>query len=66
MPENREGDSGSGDVDSRRSLWRVIRSFFDMEGGSQSLRAQIEEAIDEHEEEHGDPSDRPRKGDVGG
>ena len=64
MPENREGDSGSGDVDSRRSLWRVIRSFFDMEGGSQSLRAQIEEAIDEHEEEHGDPSDRPRKGDL--
>lgn len=64
MPENREGDSGSGDVDSRRSLWRVVRSFFDMEGGAQSLRAQIEEAIDEHEEEHGEPSNKPRKGDL--
>ena len=64
MPEYRDGDSGSGDADSRRSLWRVIRSFFDVEGGDQSLRAQIEEAIDEHEEEHGEPGSSSRKGDL--
>ncbi len=42
-----EGISGEGD--SRRSLWRAIRRFFDG-GDEQSLRAQLEEAIDEHEE----------------
>ena len=45
MPEPLSGDS-----DSRRTLWRTIRRFFDSGDGDQSLRAQIEEAIDEHEE----------------
>ncbi|HVR90980.1 MAG TPA: CBS domain-containing protein [Novosphingobium sp.] len=40
----------TGEADSRRSLWRTIRRFFDGGEGDQSLRAQIEEAIDEHEE----------------
>ncbi len=40
-----------GDADSRRTLWRTIRKFFDGGEGDQSLRAQLEEAIDEHEEE---------------
>ncbi len=43
-------DSGSGDPDSKRGLWRVIRRFFDGEP-DQSLRAQLEEAIDDHEDE---------------
>ena len=43
-----EGISGEGD--SRRTLWRAIRRFFDG-GDEQSLRAQLEEAIDEHEED---------------
>ena len=43
----------TGDADSRRTLWRTIRAFFDGGEGDQSLRAQIEEAIDEHEEEGG-------------
>ena len=47
MPEGIPGES-----DSRRSLWRAIRRFFDGEA-DQSLRAQLEEAIDEHEEEGG-------------
>lgn len=47
------GDSGSGDVDSKRSLWRAIRRLFDRGDGDQSLRAQLEEAIDEHEDEAG-------------
>lgn len=45
------GDASNGDPDSKRGLWRVIRSFFDE--GSTSLRAQIEEAIAEHEDEQG-------------
>ena len=47
----RHADAGSGDPDSKRALWRAIRRFFDRGDGDQSLRAQIEEAIDEHEEE---------------
>ncbi len=40
------GDATNGDADSRRGLWHAIRSFFDEEGGT-SLRARIEEAIEE-------------------
>jgi len=43
----------SGEADSKRSLWRSFRRLFDGDG-DQSLRAQIEEAIDEHE---GDPEE---------
>ena len=63
-PDNREGENGSGEPDSRRSLWRVIRRFFEGEDSDQSLRAQLEEAIDEHVEEHSNPADRSRKGDL--
>ncbi|MES2493887.1 MAG: hemolysin family protein [Pseudomonadota bacterium] len=46
----RNGDSGNGDGDSsRRSVWRTIRRLFDGDA-DQSLRAQLEEAIDEHED----------------
>ena len=48
-----EGPSGDGE--SRRSIWRAIRRWFERVdgGGEQSLRAQLEEAIDEHEDEGG-------------
>jgi CBS domain containing-hemolysin-like protein len=46
----RNGDPPTGEPDSRHTLWRSILKFFDREG-DQSLRAQLEEAIDEHEEE---------------
>jgi magnesium and cobalt transporter len=49
----RSGDSVSGEPDSRRTLWRGIRKFFDRGDADQSLRAQLEEAIDEHEEDGG-------------
>ena len=53
MAENaRSGDSGNGDADSRGGLWNAIRRLFEGDGGEISLRAQIEEAIDEHVEEH--------------
>ena len=47
----RNGDTSSGDPDSKRTLWRTIRKIFDRVDGEQSLRAQLEEAIDEHEED---------------
>lgn len=55
MPEGNgsTGDSRSGDGDSSssRTLWRAITAFFKGPDHDQSLRAQIEEAIDEHEGE---------------
>jgi magnesium and cobalt transporter len=52
MAENgRLGDAGSGEPDSKRTLWRAIRRFFDGGDSDQSLRAQLEEAIDEHEDD---------------
>ena len=50
----RNADAGSGEPDSRRTLWRAIRRFFDRGDGDQSLRAQLEEAIDEHEDDADD------------
>jgi len=51
MAENgRTSESVSGDPDSSGTLWRLIRKLFDP-GVDQSLRAQIEEVIDEHEGE---------------
>lgn len=55
MPEGNgstgESRSGDGDSSSSRTLWRAIRAFFRGPDHDQSLRAQIEEAIDEHEGE---------------
>jgi magnesium and cobalt transporter len=48
------GDNHSGEPDSRRTLWKAIRRFFDRSDGDQSLRAALEEAIDEHEEDAGE------------
>ena len=45
----RSADAG-GDPDSKRGLWHAIRKLFDGEP-DQSLRAQLEEAIDEHEDD---------------
>jgi len=62
MPDSSRPDSGNGDADSKRGLWAAIRNFFDDESET-SLRAQIEEAIDEHQDEQtGD--ERPAKGDL--
>ena len=43
----------AGDAESSSGLWPAIRKLFDAEGGERSLRAQLEEAIDEHEGESG-------------
>jgi magnesium and cobalt transporter len=64
MPESsRPGDSNNGDADSKRGLWNAIRSFFDEENGT-TLREQIEDAIDEHEDEQASGDERPAKGDL--
>ncbi|PZT86192.1 MAG: magnesium/cobalt efflux protein [Citromicrobium sp.] len=57
----------AGDADSSSGLWPAIRKLFDTEGGERSLRAQLEEAIDEHEGENGDsPDEENGKGDLSG
>ena len=51
----RSSDSALGEPDSKRSLWRLLRRLLDFAAfgngeHDQSLRAQIEEVIDEHED----------------
>jgi magnesium and cobalt transporter len=55
--------SDSGDPDSWRSLWRTIRRFFEGGDSDQSLRAQLEEVIAEHEDEV-DRTGNGRSGDL--
>ena len=43
-------ENSAGDPDSRRGVWLAIRKFFDGDD-ERSLRTQLEEAIDEHEDE---------------
>ena len=63
MPENGQSDPApAGDEDSSSGgLWGALRSLFD-NGPDTSLRAQIEEAIDDHEGERGESA--PGKGDL--
>ena len=58
------GDSGSGDADSSGGLWGTIRRFFDTDNGETSLRAQLEEAIAEHEDEHSEGDTVAAQGDL--
>lgn len=51
MADNgRHAEQGSGEGDSSGSLWRMVRRLFQSDV-DQSLRAQIEDVINEHEEE---------------
>lgn len=53
MAENgRHTEPGSGEGDSSGTLWRAFRRLFQSDG-DQSLRAQLEEVINEHEGEAG-------------
>ncbi|MFB0610940.1 hemolysin family protein [Aurantiacibacter poecillastricola] len=70
MPDSdRPDDSQTGESESSSGsssgggLWNAIRSLFE-EQGDTSLRAQLEEAIDEHEDETANGVDRPSKGDL--
>ncbi|RIV89273.1 hemolysin family protein [Aurantiacibacter zhengii] len=57
-----ESESSSG-ASSSGGLWNAIRGLFDDQGDT-SLRAQLEEAIDEHEDEAANGRDHPSKGDL--
>jgi len=46
----RTGEPGHGEPDSKRSIWQQLRRFFDGGLQDQSLRAHLEEVIDEHED----------------
>ena len=57
----------AGDAESSSGLWPAIRKLFDAESGERSLRAQLEEAIDEHEGEKGtEDTEDTAKGDLSG
>lgn len=52
MPESQ---SPAGDAESsKRGLWPAVRRFLKVADGERSLRAQLEDAIDEHEDENDD------------
>ncbi len=52
--------SAAGDAESSSGLWHALKRLVGAPEGDRSLRAQLEEAIDEHEGENGDnpPDDR--------
>ena len=65
MPDNtRNGDSSNGDADSSGGLFKALRKLFEGGEGDISLRAQLEEAIDEHEDEQTSGAERPVAGDL--
>lgn len=50
--QGRAGDSATGEADSSKpSLWRMLRRVFEGHDHEASLREQLEDVIDEHEEE---------------
>ncbi len=60
-----DSDTQPGEPESNRGLWLAIRRFFDTDDGERSLRAQLEEAIDEHSAAHREEgSDTPANGDL--
>ena len=65
MPETDKPDASPkpGDEDSSSGLWNTIRGLFDGDGDT-SLRAQIEEAIDEHEDVASRSTEASTKGDL--
>ncbi|MXP46188.1 CBS domain-containing protein [Altererythrobacter luteolus] len=60
-------DNSAGDADSSNGLWPAIKKIFGGEETDRSLRAQLEEAIDEHEDENpSDDDDSSANGDLSG
>ena len=60
MPDT---EDTAGEAESSSGLWPAIRKLFDPESGARSLRAQLEEAIDEHEGD-GTDADALENGDL--
>jgi CBS domain containing-hemolysin-like protein len=55
MPDH---SSTAGDADSSGGLWPAIRKLFDMDSGERSLRAQLEDTLDEADQEAGNGNDQ--------
>ncbi|MDC0887421.1 hemolysin family protein [Altererythrobacter sp.] len=65
MPDtDSERSSGAGEAESTGGLWLAIRKLLGADGGDRSLRAQLEEKIDEHEEDESSGQEVPTKGDL--
>lgn len=65
MPDHsRSGDSQHGDADGSGGLLKALRKLFDNGDADTSLRAQLEEAIDEHEDEQAAGTEEPSRGDL--
>ncbi|MEP2736003.1 MAG: hemolysin family protein [Erythrobacter sp.] len=66
MPDStKSGDPQSGDADSSGGIFAAIKKFLRLDGGDRSLREQLEEAIDEHEDEQeGTPETAEADGDL--
>src|SRR5690348_13540229 len=57
--------SSAGDADSSGGLWPAIKKLFDLDGGERSLRAQLEETLDEADQEAGESAgDEGEDGDL--
>ena len=66
MPDS-ERPAADGEADSRGGLWPALRKWIDSRGGDRSLRAQLEEAIDEHEDENPETNEPAKvNGDLSG
>jgi magnesium and cobalt transporter len=61
MPDS---DQSAGDAESKTGLMLAFRRLFDPQSGDRSLRAQLEEAIDEHEEDEESGTETPATGDL--
>ena len=61
---SRPGDTLTGDADSSGGLLKAIRKLFDTGETDSSLRAQLEEAIDEHEDEQASGEETRATGDL--
>jgi magnesium and cobalt transporter len=57
MPDH---SSTAGDADSSGGLWPAIKKLFDMDGGERSLRAQLEDTLDEADQEAAEGTDQAR------
>ena len=65
MPDHsRSADSQHGDADSSGGLLKAIRRLFENGEAEPTLREQLEEAIDEHEDEQATGAEVPAKGDL--
>lgn len=62
-----DSSSSAGEADSSNGLWPALRKALGLGDGVRSLREQLEEAIDDHEDENGSaavPADGADKGDL--